>query len=114
MGFQIILSTLIFLVIIRLCAQFYKGRIAAALFLFFLWIWGMSLILIWNIKFLNKIAHSLGLYQGVNILIYCGLFLLFYLAYLGVLKFYKLEQDINKLVRKSAIDDFLKRHKEKE
>lgn len=110
MGFQILLSLLVLIVIIRLFVQ-YRGRhINFFFFLFFLIVWLLVLFFNWNNSLLNKIGNMLGLERGVDILIYTALFLLFYYVFVSIIRFYKLEHEINKLVRKDAINDFLKRY----
>lgn len=110
MGFQIILSLLIVVAIIRLFVQFYKKHINFFFFFFFLTVWSMVLFLNWNNPLLNRLGSFLGIKRGATILVYIGLFLLFYFAFVSIIRFYELEQDVNKLVKKDAIDDFLKRY----
>jgi len=110
MGFQIILSGLILVALIRLSVQFYKKHINSFVLLFFLAIWGVVLFLTWNAGLLNKFGRLLGIERGATILVYIGLFMLFYYVFVSMLKFYKLEQNIDKLVKKDAIRNFLERY----
>lgn len=110
MGFQILLSLLVFIVVIRLFVQFRKKHINFFFFFFFLMVWLLVLFFNWNNNLLNKIGNTLGLERGVDFLVYTALFLLFYYVFVSIIRFYRLEQEINKLVRKDAINDFLKRY----
>lgn len=110
MAFQIILSLLILVAIFRLCAQFYKKYINSFFFLFFFIVWSLILFLIWNTGLLNRIGRLLGIERGATILIYMALFFLFYYVFVTVIRFYKIEQDIDRMVRKDAVEDFLKRY----
>ncbi len=113
MGFQICLSTLILIAITRLIIQFHKKHINPFFFLFFLIIWCSVFFLNWNNALLNKFGNLLGMERGADVLVYIGLFLLFYYMFASIIKSYKIERDIDKLVRKDAVDDFLKgQHKE--
>jgi len=90
--------------------QFYKKHINAFSFFFFLTAWAFVLFLNWNNAFVRKIGDLLGKREGARILVYAALFLLFYYVFISAIKFYKLEQNINTLIRKEAINDFLKRY----
>jgi hypothetical protein len=110
MGFQIIFSALIFMAVIRLCVQFRKKNIKPFFFFFFISVWVLVLFLNWNKPFLKMIGHLLGIERGAAILVYFGFFLVFYYIFVSLIKFYKIEQDINKLITKEAVNDFLKRY----
>lgn len=110
MGFQIFLSIFVFIAILRLFVQFKKKNITPFFFLFFLFIWAFVLYFAWNTTLLDKIGGLLGLERGADILVYLALFLLYYYVFVSIIRFYKLEGEINKLTRKDAINDFLKRY----
>lgn len=110
MGFQIILTLFIFIVICRLFVQFKKRNINLFFFLFFVIIWGIVLFFNWNNTLLNKLGNLLGLAKGADVLVYVALIFLFYYVFVSVIRFYKLEKEISKLVRKDAVGDFLKRY----
>lgn len=111
MGLQIIMSLLIFAAIFRLCVQFYKKHVHLFFFLFFLMIWCFVLFLSWDNTLLNRMGYVLGIDRGATALVYLALFFLFYYVFVTIVRFYKIEQDIDKLVRKGAVEDFLKRYK---
>lgn len=108
--FQMFLSLLVIIAIIRLIVQYYKKHINTFFFLFFLAVWCLVFFLNWNNAILNKFGHLLGIERGATILVYIGLLLLSYSVFVGIIKFYKVEQDIDKLVQKDAVNGFLKRY----
>ncbi len=110
MGFQILLSIFIVIGIIRLTVQFYKKQINSFFFIFFLLIWSVVLFFNWNNALLNKMGRVLGIDRGATVLVYAGLFLLFYHAFVSTIRFYELERNIDKLVRKDAVRDFVHRY----
>lgn len=110
MGFQIIWSILIVFAVYRLMVQFRGKRIDLLSFLFFLLVWSLVFFLNWNNKLLNKFGHLLGIERGATILVYIALFLLFYYVFASMIRFHKLEQDINRLVKKDAVESFLKKY----
>jgi len=90
--FQKILTLLIGMAILRLVIQFYKKRINAFFFLFFLGMWSTILFFNWNNIFLNKIGHLFGIDRGATVLVYIGLFLLFYYVFVSLVRFYIVAQ----------------------
>lgn len=110
MGFQIILSLLVLVALIRLFVQYIKKNINHFFFIFFAIVWFSVLFFTWNIDILDKFGSLLGLERGADILVYIALFLLFYYVFVSIVKTYMLEDKISKLVRKDAINDFLKRY----
>jgi len=111
MGFQIFLSVLVLIAMIRLIVQFIKKHINLFYFLFFTTVWSLAVFLSWNVPLLNKIGQSLGMQRGATMLVYMALFILFYFLFVGITKFYRLEQDINKLVKNDAVRNFKENHK---
>lgn len=110
MVFQVLLSLLIFIAIVRLFIQLRKKHINLFFFFFFLIIWSLVMFFNWNNILLNKIGKILGVERGVDILVYTALFLLFYYVFVSIIRFYKLEHEINMLVKRDAIRDFEERY----
>lgn len=110
MNFQIILSLLIIFAIIRLFFQLLKKHINLVEFLFFISAWLIVFFFNWNNDILNKIGKLFGVEKGASVLVYISLFFLFYYVFVSIVKFYRIEREINKLVRKDAVGDFLRRY----
>ncbi|MBD3271643.1 MAG: DUF2304 family protein [Elusimicrobia bacterium] len=110
MVFQYILTMLIGMAVLRLIIQYYKKRINSFFFIFFFCIWSVVLFFNWNNEFLNRIGHLFGIDRGATVLVYFGLFLLFYFVFVSLVRFYIVEHDINKLVMKTAVHDFIRKY----
>jgi len=110
MVLQVILSLLILVAAIRLLAHFYKKRISLLFLIFFLTIWCLVLFLNWNSLLLNRFSDFLGIGRGAITLAFIGFFMLLYYVFVSLVRFYELEQEINKLARRDAIDDFMRHH----
>lgn len=110
MNFQIILTIFVSIALLRLCIQFWKKNINLFTFFFFLVVWSVVLFFNWNNTFLNKLGSLLGLEHGASLLVYIALFLLFYYVFVSLIKLHKIEQEISKLVKKDAVNEFLKKH----
>lgn len=108
MLFQTFLSLLIFIIIIRLTMQFLEKNISLFFFLLFLSVWLLVLFFNWNNSILNRIGLLLGLARGADAIVYTALVILFYFIFVCMIRFYKIKQDIDKLIKKDAKDDFFK------
>lgn len=73
-------------------------------------VWCVILFLNWNIGILNRLGNLLGIEHGATALVYVALFFLFYYVSASIIMFYRIEQEIDKLVKKDAVKDFVKRH----
>ena len=114
MGFQALLSILIIFAITRLFIQFYRKHITTLLFAFSLGIWISVFLLNLNNDAVQMLGRFLGINDGVRVLIYIALFLLFYYAILSAVRFHEIEKKIDILVKKDAVDSFSKKYKLKD
>lgn len=110
MGFQIIFTILTVFALIRLCVQFRKKSVKLSYYIAFTVIWIMVCILSWNVKYLNEIGRLLGVDRGATILVYIALSLLFYFVAICIARFYKIERDIDRIIRREAVGEFLKKY----
>lgn len=111
MGFQALLSALIIFAIARLFIQFHRKHITTLFFTFSLAIWVGVFFLNLNNSVVQMVGHFLGINDGVRVIIYIALFLLFYYAILGAVRFHEIEKKIDILVKKDAVDSFSKKYK---
>ncbi|MBP7087934.1 MAG: DUF2304 domain-containing protein [Candidatus Omnitrophica bacterium] len=111
MGFQALLSVLIIFAIIRLFIQFHRKHITALLFIFSLVMWMGVFFLNLNNDIVQMIGHFLGINDGVRVIIYIAIFLLFYYVVVSAVKFHEIEKKIDLLVKKDAVDSFAKKYK---
>jgi len=73
-------------------------------FLFWAIIWVVIIILAIFPTFLTKIANTIGINSGIDLLVIFGVMILFYLIFRLHIKMGKIEQEMSKLVTKLAIE----------
>ena len=61
--------------------------------------------MVWIPKFLDEIAHQIGIGRGIDAVVYGSVVLLFYLVYRIYVKAEFIEHEITSLVRKFALKD---------
>lgn len=66
-------------------------------------LWISALYFVLNPNLLIEIANEIGIGRGVDLAIYLSILLLFYLAYKILVKLEKINRDITKMVRNSAL-----------
>ena len=89
----------------RVFLRFRAGDMSLGEFLFWLGIWGAIEAVVWIPKFLDEIAHQIGIGRGIDAVVYGSVVLLFYLVYRIYVKAEFIEHEITSLVRKSALKD---------
>ncbi len=105
--FQRILALIIVLFFLsRLFWQKRKKQIGANEFIFWLVFWCLVGVLIFNLKQIDRIVAFLGFSaSGIDILLYLGIAVLFYLIFRLRLRLEKMEKDITTIVRNMALKD---------
>jgi hypothetical protein len=78
-------------------------------FLFWSSIWVFVILVGFSKPILQRIADYVGISRGVDLLIYGGILLLFYMVYRLYAKIDKQEQEITQLVTKIAVDNAKKK-----
>jgi small membrane protein len=90
----------------RLFWQRRKKQIGINEFIFWLIFWLMAGFLILVLKQIDQLAIRLGFSSsGIEILLYLGIVVLFYLIFRLRLKMEKMEKNITKIVRKIALKE---------
>lgn len=103
---QILALAIIAFFLIRLLWQKKKKKINGSEFIFWLSFWIMATIAIAFIKEVDKIVARLGFdKEGIDILFYIAVLILFYLIFKVRLRQAKIEKEITKIVRDTAIKD---------
>jgi hypothetical protein len=101
---QIIAFIIISFFVARLIIQKNQRQITGLTFIIWLIFWIIAAILIFFIKYLDRLAILLGFSaSGIQILIYLSLIIVFYLLLKVRLKIEKMEKDITILTRQNAI-----------
>ena len=84
-----------------------KQQISNNEFIFWSIFWILSALAIAFIKELDKLAINLGFSSsGIDILLYIGVIILFYLIFRIRLKLEKIEKNITKIIRKDALEKY--------
>lgn len=103
---QIIALIVIAFFLARLFWQKQKKLIGANEFIFWLFFWLAAALLVIFIKLIDKVVADLGFSgSGIEVLIYIGIALLFYLIFRLRLRLEKIEKDITKIVREIALNN---------
>src|SRR3972149_4459435 len=87
----------------RVFLRFRSGDMSLGEFLFWLGIWGAIEAVVWIPKFLDEIAHQIGIGRGIDAVVYGPVVLLFYLVYRIYVKAEFIEHEITSLVRQIAL-----------
>ncbi len=103
---QIIALIIISFFLARLFWQKYKKQIKGGEFLFWLIFWIAAALAIIFIKQIDKLVAELGFSgTGIEVLFYIAVVILFYLVFRIRIKIAKMEKNITRVVRKTAIDN---------
>ena len=78
-----------------------KLPIKAAIFWFLIWF--AVLVVIFATPVIDALSRPVGVGRGIDLVVYIGLLVLFYLIFQQNMKIDKLERQITKLVRKIAL-----------
>jgi small membrane protein len=105
MSIKIILILLIVLILWRIIDRYHRKQIRLSE----LFAWGIFWLLaagfvLWP-DASQRLADFLGVGRGVDLIVYLGLLLVFYLLFRIFVKFEKIERDITKITRKIALDE---------
>ena len=103
--FQILIIIFAIFALSRVFLQRKQKNFSSGEFLFWSSIWVFVILISFSKPLLQTIADYIGISRGVDLLIYGGILLLFYMVYRLYAKFDKQEQEITQLVTKIAIEN---------
>lgn len=108
MNIQILITILILFAISRIVFRVLHDR--TSLVHLYLWggLWVCVLIATWSPWILGELGRLLGVGRGVDVLIYVGILVLYYLVYRIYAFIQNQEKRITKLVRSNAKDNVVK------
>ncbi|MBI2453281.1 DUF2304 family protein [Candidatus Peregrinibacteria bacterium] len=109
MAIQILVSIFVIFAISRIVLQYKYDNVTIKQFIFWIIIWGSILGIVFWPRLIEKIADSLGIGRGIDVFVYFGIILLFYLVYRSYIKMENLERDITKIVGGIALKDLDKK-----
>ncbi len=101
----ILVTVFVAFAVSRVFLRFRAGDMSLGEFLFWLGIWGSIEAVVWIPKFLDEIAHQIGISRGIDAVVYGSVVLLFYLMYRVYVKAEFVEHEITSLVRKLALKE---------
>ncbi|KKP36571.1 MAG: hypothetical protein UR27_C0017G0017 [Candidatus Peregrinibacteria bacterium GW2011_GWA2_33_10] len=102
---QIIVTVFLLFALSRLYLQFKYNHISLLQFLFWVGVWGGVIFIIFWPNLTDKFADFLGIKRGIDVFVYFGIIVLFYLIFRSYIKIEEMEREITKLVRKMAIKE---------
>lgn len=103
---QVLAILIIAYFISRLFWQKKKKQIGAGEFVFWLLFWFLAATAILSLKWIDKLVANLGFSgNGIEILFYIAVIMLFYLVFKLRLKVEKIEKNTTKIVRKIAQEE---------
>lgn len=78
--------------------------------LFWTFVWGAGLVLIWRPEATNLLANTVGIGRGVDFILYVAVIGLFFSIFLLALAHDRLERQMTKLVQQQALEQFRQRY----
>ena len=101
---QIIALVIIAFFLARLFWQKQKKQVGANEFIFWLIFWLLAAVAIILLKWIDRLVAGFGFSgSGIEVLLYLGVAILFYLVFKLRLKLEKIERDITKIIRKISL-----------
>jgi len=101
---QIFVTILAVMVLIHTFIRFRKATIGRSEFFVWLILWLGVLVLIWNPRSTNVVAHWLGVGRGADAVFYVSIVVLFYAIFRLYGKLENLEHQLSELVKKIALN----------
>ncbi len=101
---QIIVILFVVFALSRAFLRFKDKKISNMEFVFWVIVWLAVLTVVFRPEITNVFANYLGIERGIDVVIYLGILLLFYLMFRLYVKIDVLEKNITKVVRKEAIE----------
>ena len=108
--FQIILLAFLVFALSRVLLRIKSKELSLREFIFWALIWTLAIIIIIFPDIIINLSRHIGIGRGVDVIIYGGVALLFYLIFRLYVKLERIEHSITKLVKEIAIE---KKRKEK-
>ncbi len=101
----IIVTIFVLFALSRNYLQFRDNHISGFQFIFWVLIWSLVLVILLWPNLTNRLAQYLGISRGIDVFVYLGIIVLFYLIFRSYVKIEELERDITRLVSELALKD---------
>ena len=109
MAIQITITIFVLFAVSRLLIQFKQQNVTAVALLFWALVWGTALTVVYWPGLIDSVASWFGIGRAIDVLVYFGLLIGFYLIYRLYIKIVEIEQEITKIVRSEALQDLDKK-----
>lgn len=109
MAIQITITLFVLFAASRILVQFKQKNVGLAGLLFWILVWMAALTVVYWPGVVDGLAQWFGIGRAIDVLVYFGLLIAFYLIYRLYIKIVELEQAITKIVRASALKDLDKK-----
>lgn len=100
---QIFLSTFLLFAVLKVLARYREGVMPVSSFLFWfsVFLLGLTIILVPSVA--TKIAKTVGIGRGVDVIIYVSIILIFYLIFRLYMYLEDIRHDLTELVKRLAL-----------
>lgn len=109
MVIQITITLFVLFAASRILIQFKHKNVGLGGLLFWVFVWLSALTVVYWPGVIDGLAKWFGIGRAIDVLVYFGLLIGFYLIYRLYIKIVELEQAITKIVRASALKDLDKK-----
>lgn len=106
---QILITVFVLFAASRIALQYKNEHVGKWPLIFWLAIWTGALVVVYWPNGIDRLARIFGVGRGIDVLVYFGLILVFYLVYRIYIHMENLERQITKLVRHLALKDLDKK-----
>ena len=110
---QIFLSIFLFFALSRVFLRLKSGELTTFSFFFWCFVFGTAIILVLFPGLSGKVAATLGIGRGVDVVIYVSIVLLFYLVFRLYIYLEDLKREITQLISNIALKDDKKKNEQK-
>ncbi|MBT7703507.1 DUF2304 family protein [Candidatus Peregrinibacteria bacterium] len=109
MAIQIVITVFVLFAASRIFIQFKQNNVGGWALIFWLFVWASALIIVYWPGLIDGVANFFGIDRAIDVLVYFGLLISFYLIYRLYIKMVQFEQEITRVVRESALKDLDKK-----
>lgn len=110
---QVILIILILFPISRVFLRFKDGQLTPPFFVFWLTVWTTALIILIFPSLTTKIARTVGINRGIDVVVYLSIAVLFYLVFRIYVSIENIRKEISDVVRTVSYKNIKKPRKRK-
>lgn len=96
---QIIFIVFLLFPISRVFLRFKEGQLAPPFFIFWLSVWTSALLVLIFPNLTTKIARTVGISRGIDVVVYLSIALLFYLVFRIYVSLENMRKEISEIVR---------------